>query len=304
MKHIRIEGGTKLSNYIKPMLAKLSDEPAFDHPDWVFEIKWDGYRAVAEIADTIRFYSRNGTTFQKAYPKIYDELRSVEHDAIIDGEVIAFGKDGKPSFQALQNYNNRKNVPVLYYVFDCIEFEGRDITTLPLHERKEILKQLLPESKIIRYCDHIIEGGKVFYDEIVRADLEGMIAKHKDSLYYKGKRSSSWLKIKNIQSEEAVIVGYTDPKGSRLGFGALMLAKYEDDQLKYIGNIGTGFNDKLLTELYIKLIAIKRESSPLDISIKETKEMHWVEPVYTCKIKFTEKTEQGIIRHPVFLGLV
>lgn len=294
-----------MSNYVKPMLAKLSDRPAFDDPNWIFEIKWDGYRAVAEIAaGESRFYSRNGTTFQKAYPKIFEALKSIEHKAIVDGEVVAFDKNGKPSFQALQNYNNRKKVPVLYYVFDCISYDGKDLTSLDLLERKEILKKILPQSNIIRYCDHVHENGKAFYEQVVQADLEGMIAKEAAGKYYIGKRSSTWLKVKNVQAQQAIIVGYTKPKGSRIGFGALILADNVDDQLIYIGNVGTGFTDKTLKEIYNKLLAVEQQDSPLDVAIKKTKDMHWVKPVYTCKIKFTEMTEEGIVRHPVFLGMV
>jgi len=237
------------------MKAQLSDQPAFNSPEWFFEIKWDGYRAVAEISKKAnRLYSRNGLTFDKAYPKIFSALKEIKDDAVIDGEIVVFGDDAKPSFQKLQNYKNTDSYPIQYYVFDCLEFRGKSITNLPLVERKEILKKLIPEdSQYIRYCDHVEDEGKHLFKEMQKMKLEGMIAKRKDSAYYPGKRTSDWLKIKNIQGQEAVIVGFTAPKGSRRYFGSLLLAVRKKGKLTSIGNVGTGFTDKILKDVYGKL---------------------------------------------------
>lgn len=304
MKPVRIEGSRKLSSYVEPMKAQLSDRPAFDSPDWLFEIKWDGYRAIAEIRpDGNRLYSRNGLTFDKAYPKVFESLKAIKKRAIIDGEIVAFDSDGRPSFQKLQNYRNTSNVPIQYYVFDLLELDGKSLTGLPLVERKKKLRKLIPESSILRYCDHVENDGKVFFHEMQKLNLEGMIAKKKDSRYQVGKRSPDWLKIKNIHTQEAIIVGYTDPKGSRQYFGSLLLAVHDNGDLVSIGNVGTGFTTRTLAEIYKKLVPLKRKKSPLDVPIKETPDITWVAPVLVCNVKYSEITEDGVVRHPVFQGL-
>lgn len=304
MKYVRIEGSRKLGSFVEPMKAQLSDRPAFDGKDWLFEIKWDGYRAIAEINHgENRLYSRNGNTFDKAYPKVFTALSSIKHRAIIDGEIIVLDDSGKPSFQRLQNYSARDKHVIQYYVFDIIELDGKTIVDLPLLERKKMLKEMLPESNVIRYCDHVEDEGKMLFREMQKMGLEGMIAKRKKSKYLIGKRTTDWLKIKNVQSQEAIIIGFTEPKGSRSSFGSLLLGVWKDDDLVYIGNVGTGFTDQSLKELHIKLKKLVRKTSPLDIPIKETPDITWVEPVMVCNVKFTEITEDGSVRHPVFLGL-
>jgi bifunctional non-homologous end joining protein LigD len=305
MKYVRIEGGKKLSSFVTPMMAQLSDLPAFDSPEWVFEIKWDGYRAIAEInkQGTNRLYSRNGLTFDKAYPKVYDALKSIKKNCIVDGEIVVFDDNGKPSFQRLQNYQNKDKYLIQFYVFDLIEVDGKSVTSLPLIERKERLQKLIPDHEIIRFCEHIETEGKALFKEMTSADLEGMIAKRKNSKYYVGKRTSDWLKIKHIKTQEAIIIGFTDPKGSRSGFGSLLLAVNKNGKLVPVGNVGTGFTDKSLKELHTKLKGLTRKTSPLDAPVKEGKDVTWVDPVLVCNIKFTEITEDGSIRHPVFQGL-
>ncbi len=304
MKYVRIEGGKKLSSFIEPMKAQLSDLPAFDNADWIFEIKWDGYRAIAEInSSRNKLYSRNGLTFDKAYPKVFEALKSFKKKAVIDGEIVVFDEQGKPNFQKLQNYKNNDKYAIHFYAFDCLEANGKSITDLSVIERKKILQSILPKSDVIHYCDHVDGEGKALFQEMRKMGLEGMIAKRKDSKYYIGKRTSEWLKIKNIQTQEAIIVGYTAPKGSRSSFGSLLLAVKKKSKLVYIGNVGTGFTDKSLKDLHTKLKKIIRKTSPLDVPIKETPDMTWVEPVLVCNIKFTEITEEGSVRHPVFQGL-
>jgi bifunctional non-homologous end joining protein LigD len=304
MKYVKIEGGRKLSSFIEPMKAQLTDQPAFDSPDWLFEIKWDGYRAIAEINKTgNKLYSRNGLTFDKAYPKIFDGLKAIKKNAIIDGEIVVFDENGKPNFQKLQNYQNRDKYAIQYFIFDLIELEGKSLTSLPLIKRKEILRDFLPASNVIKYCDHVGDEGKMMSKEMQKMNLEGMIAKKKNSKYYIGKRTSDWLKIKNVQSQEAIIVGFTDPKGSRQYFGSLLLAVKSKSKLTPIGNVGTGFNDKSLKDLHTKLKRIIRKTSPLDVPIKETPDITWVEPDLVCTIKFSEITDDGSVRHPVFQGL-
>lgn len=304
MKHVRIEGSRKLSSFIQPMAAQLTDLPAFDSSDWIFEIKWDGYRAIAEINKAaVQLYSRNGLTFDKAYPKVFEALKAIKKNVIIDGEIVVFDENGKPSFQKLQNYKSNDKYIIQYYAFDILAMDGKALTGFPLIERKELLRKILPKSTVVIFCDHVDAKGKSLFREMKKMGLEGMIAKRKNSKYLIGKRSADWLKIKNVQIQEAIIVGFTDPKGSRSSFGSLLLAVQKKGKLVPVGNVGTGFNDRSLKDLHIKLKKIIRKTSPLDVPIKETADVTWVDPVLVCNIKFTEITEDGSIRHPVFQGL-
>jgi bifunctional non-homologous end joining protein LigD len=304
MRYRKIEGGEKLKRFIQPMLAQLTDKPPFDDDNWLFEIKWDGYRAVAEVGKKeVLLYSRNGLSFAKAYSKVYEALKKLKRDVVLDGEIVVFDEHDKPNFQKLQNYSNSSHYAIRYFVFDILMLDGKDLTALPLHERKSILKTVLPKSEIILFCDHVVGSGKAFYKEIEKKQMEGMIAKRADSKYLIGKRNSDWLKIKNVLSEEAVIVGYTEPKGSRVGFGSLLLAQYVNKKLQYIGNVGTGFNDQTLKDLHKQLRQLEVDKAPLDKAIKPPPSTHWVNPKLVCNVKFTEKTAEGMIRHPVFLGL-
>src|SRR5690606_10379486 len=196
MKYVRIEGSKKLSSFIEPMKAQLSDLPAFDNEGWIFEIKWDGYRAIAKVGNSPKLYSRNGLTFDRAYPKVFEALSRIKKDAVLDGEIVVFDEKGRPNFQKLQNYKSNDSYVIQYYVFDCIRAEGKDLTDLEVLERKKILKKILPKSDVIIYCDHVDGEGKALFREMKKMGLEGMIAKRKDSKYYIGKRSPDWLKIK------------------------------------------------------------------------------------------------------------
>lgn len=303
MKFVKIKGGVKLAEFISPMSATLSDEPPFDDPNWLFEIKWDGYRAVAELkGKNTRFYSRNGLSYNKAYPKIYDELVDLKIDAILDGEIVVF-RDGMPSFQAIQNYKSTQNLPIQFIVFDCLRFEGKDLTKLKLIERKGILKQILPGGNVIRYCDHVEGDGIALFEQARKINLEGIIAKRMDSKYYPDKRSKEWLKIKNVNVDDFKIIGWTDPKASRQYFGALLLARDVDGELVYSGEVGTGFTNELLRCLYSKIQPLELDECPLDAPVKKEKGFHWAEPKYSCQVQYVEITDDGHVRHPSFLGL-
>ena len=208
------------------MMALLSDK-AFDDPDWVFEIKWDGYRAIADITKSkTELYSRNGLSFANDYQTIYEELKKIKQDIVLDGEIVALDKNGIPKFQFLQQYERDKSHPLVYYVFDCLRINGKSIIDKPLIERKKLLKDALPKSNVILYCDHVAEHGIAFFDEVRKEGLEGMIAKRASSPYQLGKRGHVWLKVKNLLEEEAVIAGFTEGRGSREYFGALILGAY------------------------------------------------------------------------------
>jgi len=301
-KH-RGPNGDKFTSYIKPMLAKLHDKP-FDRPDWIYEIKWDGYRAIAEVQKkNIRLYSRNGLSFRYTYPTIYEELQKIKKDVVLDGEIVAIDKNGKPSFQLIQQYGENPNVSLCYYVFDCLYVDGKSIEDKPLLERKAILKKLLPENDIILYCDHIEGQGKAFFKAMQKQGLEGMIAKRADSIYSENARSSDWLKVKHVIMEEAVIAGYTEARGSRKYFGALILGLYKKGKLIYIGHTGTGFTARVLKDVYTKLQPLKTDHSPFDAKVTVNAPVTWVKPKLVCNLKYTEVTEGGNRRHPVFMGL-
>lgn len=285
------------------MLAKLHDR-AFDDAGWVYEIKWDGYRAIAEVSTKeTKLYSRNGVSFMESYPAIHDAVSQIKKTVVLDGEIVALDKNGKPSFQLMQQYLQEPSIPLCYYVFDCLSVNGKSIEGLPLLERKELLKELLPESDLIRYCDHVVEHGKEFFRLVQQSGLEGMIAKKADSTYHRDARSNNWLKVKHQQTEEAVIVGYTEPRGGRKFFGALVLAIYKKGKLLYIGHTGTGFNDATLKSLYKDMQPLITPDSPFDTDVPLNGKVTWVKPELVCNIKYTEITQEGNRRHPVFLGL-
>ncbi|MCD6062272.1 MAG: ligD [Flavipsychrobacter sp.] len=284
------------------MLAKLHDK-AFDREGWIFEIKWDGYRAVAEVnGKNSRLYSRNGLAFENEYAVVFEELKRIKKKMVLDGEIVAFGENGMPSFQAIQQYDPA-TTPLVYYVFDILSLNGKSLKNSPLLERKQILKDLLPESDIIKYCDHVEDNGKEFFELMQKQGLEGMIAKRSDSRYIEDSRSSDWLKVKHMLTDEAVIAGYTAPRGGRNYFGALILGSYENGRLKYIGHTGTGFNQKTLKEVYGKLQDLVTDTSPFEDKIKVNSPVTWVKPKLVCNLKFTEVTADGNRRHPVFMGL-
>ena len=285
------------------MLAKLRDEP-FADPDWIYEIKLDGYRAVAEVnKKALRLYSRNGLSFKEDYAVIYEELKKIRKDVVLDGEIVALDAKGKPSFQLIQQYAQDQSVPICYYVFDCLYINGRSIEGKPLMERKKILKELLPESDIVLYCDHVVEKGKEFFKALQKKGLEGMIAKKADSVYHENTRSSDWLKVKNVIMEEAVIAGYTEARGGRKYFGALVLGLYKKGKLVYIGHTGTGFDSNTLKDVYKKLQSLKTNKPPFDTKVPVNAPVTWVKPKLVCNLKYTEITEGGHRRHPVFMGL-
>ena len=301
-KH-RGSSNPKFTQYIKPMLAKLHDK-AFNDAEWVYEIKWDGYRAIADIGkNEIKLYSRNGLSFKTDYPAVYEELKKIKKNVVLDGEIVALDSEGKPAFQLIQQYAQDQSVALCYYVFDCLYVNGKSIENKPLLERKQILKDLLPESDVIKYCDHIAEKGKEFFAAVKKQGLEGMIAKRADGIYTEGARSNEWLKVKNVIMEEAVIAGYTEPRGGRKFFGALVLGLYKKGKLEYIGHTGTGFDDKTLKAVYAQLQPLKTDKSPFDVKVAVNAPVTWVKPKLVCNLKYSEITEDGHRRHPVFMGM-
>ncbi len=284
-----------------PMLATLADEP-FDNTEWIFETKFDGYRALAEINQgKVRLVSRNGNTFSK-YPEINAELENIGNDVILDGEIVAEDSKGKSWFQWLQYRGEKKRGTLKFYVFDILYFNGFDLRKLDLLLRKKILRAVLPKLDHIIYSEHTVEKGLEAFSEAEKSGGEGVIAKKASSKYAMGKRSKDWLKIKTEKQQEMVIGGFTEPQGGRHGLGALLCGYYDGKTLKYSGKVGSGFSDAVLKDLRSQLDKLERKSAPFSDPPKEA-DVHWVTPKLVAQVKFSELTETNAMRHPVFLGL-
>jgi bifunctional non-homologous end joining protein LigD len=285
------------------MLATLVDG-SFDNDDWLFEIKWDGFRAIGEvIKGKAELYSRNNLSFNLRHSEVVDALEELPFDAVLDGEVVALDEQGLSRFQFLQNWQRDKQGELVYYVFDILWLDGYDLTQLPLVGRKKILQEILPVNDVIRYSDHVEAKGKDFFEAAKAQGLEGIIAKNKNSTYDADMRSKSWLKIKTTLRQEAVIVGFTEPTGSRPYFGALVLGIYENGKLEYAGHTGSGFNAKTLKDTWDKLQPLIIDKCPLDIKPKTRMPATWVKPKLICEVKFQEWTQGHIMRQAIFMGL-
>jgi len=291
--------------FMKPMLADVKTTP-FDDENWVFENKYDGYRAIAVInPDDVQLISRNAISFNTQFKSVVEELRKIDHMVILDGEIVVEDENGKANFQLLQNYLKTGLGTLNYYVFDLLNLDGNQITDLSLLERKELLKILFNkyDFKNIFYSEHVVERGIKQYELAQKNNAEGIIAKRADSTYVSNKRSKDWLKIKISNEEEAIIIGITEPKKSRKYFGALLLGQYYGKRLQYIGKCGTGFSESTLKELYTKLQPYFVTESPLNEKVALRDEIQWIKPKLVCQVKFSEWTQDKNLRHPVYLGL-
>lgn len=292
-----------MPSHIKPMLAKLINKP-FDKEGWLFEIKWDGYRIIAYInGKKTKLISRNGKDYTQVFAPVYDELSKLKFRGVVDGEMVAVNKEGRSEFQLLQKYQKTGAGVLMYYAFDLLWLDNHDLQELSLTQRKKILAEKLPPLTHVHISDHILQEGKQFFKAAKQHNLEGIMAKRMASHYLAGQRSSDWLKIKTKKRQEAIIVGYTAPRGSRKSFGALVLGIYEKHQLKYIGHTGSGFNDQSLPDLKKRLDKLIQPKSPFSIPPKTNAAVTWVKPQLVCEIAFGEWTEDGIMRQPIFVGL-
>jgi bifunctional non-homologous end joining protein LigD len=287
---------------ICPMLATLVDKP-FDDKAWIFEIKWDGYRALAEKAGDVHLVSRNHKFFNQ-FPSIIEELKKIPGKWVLDGEVVILDKKGRSDFQLLQNYQRKKVHPPIYYVFDILFYQGKDLRHLPLMERRAILKQLLKKARLksVKFSDHIEEKGKAFFQLAKKKGLEGIMAKRKESLY-RSTRTREWLKIKTGMRQEVVIGGFTKPKGGRAYLGALLVGVYKNGKLVYAGHVGGGFDREGLKEMYQRLKPIVTSKCPFEEEPDPNMPVTWVKPKLVCEVKFAEWTSDGMLRQPVFLGI-
>jgi bifunctional non-homologous end joining protein LigD len=305
---------------IHPMLATSVDDP-FDGKDWLFEIKWDGYRAVAFVENgKTRLVSRNQNELTARYPELKDLAKSVKaKTAILDGEVVALDEQGRPSFSLMQQRTGfrpggkravaRADVPVLYYAFDLLYLDGKDYRRVPLEQRKNKLASILTLGDHVRYSDHYEEQGKALLEIAREKGLEGILAKKRDSVYQE-QRSREWLKIKIRHTLEAVIGGYTPPEGSRAHFGSIVLGLYDQQgRLIHVGQAGSGFNQKSLAEIWKLLQKLETKQNPFYGEVDALRKTYWVKPQLVAEIEYSEWTEGTTygtgpkLRAPVFLGL-
>jgi bifunctional non-homologous end joining protein LigD len=292
-----------MPHHIEPMLATLVKEP-FDDPDWIFEVKWDGYRALAEIQDgQVSLYTRNHLSLNKKFAPVVEALQKLGVDAVLDGEIVVVDDEGKADFQMLQNYQKSGRGYLIYYVFDLLFVDGHDLTSLPLLHRKELLKKIIPADKFIRFSDHVPREGVLFFQVVQDKGLEGIVAKQAQGPYRMGKRSRQWLKIKTQLTQEGVIAGFTEPKGGRKYFGSLVLGAYDGDELIYLGHSGGGFDTASLRNITERLQPLVQTECPFATNPTPGTPVTWVKPELVCEVTFAGWTEEGIMRQPVFSRL-
>ncbi|MBI5074002.1 MAG: hypothetical protein HZB62_02350 [Nitrospirae bacterium] len=305
-----IEGGElrdaplrPMPHAVQPMLATTAKEP-FDHPDWIFEVKWDGYRAIAEIRDgDVALYSRNLISLDRKFGLIVKALQTFRDDAVLDGEIVVVDDQGRPDFEMLQGYKKAGRGHLIYYVFDLLHFHGHDLTALPLLSRKKILKQVLPIAPELRFSEHVTKEGRLFFKAAKEKGLEGIMAKDAASVYRTNMRSRQWLKIKTRLTQEAVIAGFTKPAGSRKYFGSLVLGVFEGDELNYIGHSGGGFPMKVLKNISEQLEPLIQTECPFRVTPETVAPVIWVRPQLVCEVAFQGWTGEGLMRQPTFLRL-
>ena len=300
--------------FVEPMKAKVSPAPPYNG-EWLYEVKFDGFRVLAiKNGKKVELWSRNKKRLDERFPKVLEAVAKLSiKSCTLDGEVCALNDKGRSSFQLLQN-TGETNHPVVYYVFDLLFEASADLRGLPLTERKARLEAVLLKAvDPIRPSPVFTENPKKVLEKMESAGAEGSIAKRKVSLYETGHRSGAWVKIKFHKGQEFVIAGYTLPKKSRQYFGALILGYYKGKRLIFAGRVGTGFNDKSLKEIFRKLKALESETSFVE-EVKEpsrrwrpkgwkASDARWVKPKLVAQVQFTEWTDEGILRHPSFLGL-
>ncbi|MGC3944032.1 MAG: DNA ligase D [Chryseolinea sp.] len=304
----------KFPKSFQPMLATLVDSP-FHKEGWVYEVKWDGYRALGFVQHgDVNLLSRNAKTFNEKFYPIYNELSNWKIDVIVDGEVVVLDDRGHSNFGALQNWRSEADGSLIYYVFDLLWLNGRDLTQLPLLERKKILKTSIPWSDSVRMSESFEMSGTELYKVADKLGLEGLIAKRSDSIYEEGRRSPNWLKIKVKKRQEVVIGGFTRNEGSDRAFSSLLVGVHDGNQLTYIGKVGTGFNSEMQADMMKQFKKRIVSDSPFDVVPDVNKPSRfrptppdaratWLKPELVCEVSFTEMTNDGVMRHPSFEGM-
>jgi bifunctional non-homologous end joining protein LigD len=298
---------------LSPMLATLVDKP-FDDEGWSYEVKWDGYRAVAYLQKgKVELRSRNNKSFDKYYP-IYDTLKNWPVSAVLDGEIVVLNKKGQSDFGELQNWRSEADGTLVYYVFDLLWLEGRDLTGLPLSARRALLQSIVPADDITRYSESFETGGKEFFAKAQKLGLEGIMAKRTDSIYTSGARTRDWLKIKTVSRQEVVIGGFTRNADSPKLFSALLVGVFSKGRLQYIGKVGTGFSEQRQKEMMKQFKPLIQKDSPFtiepDVNQPSRFRPHppvatatWLKPMLVGEVAYREMTTDGLMRQPSFQGM-
>ncbi len=304
----------KFPENIKPMLATLVDKPV-EEEGWLYEIKWDGYRALGYInKGSVEIKSRNNKSFNEKFYPVYNALKTWNINAVVDGEIVVVNEKGIPDFSDLQAWRSEADGHLNFYLFDILWLDGVDVMGLPLTERKEILRSIAPQNNIIKLSENFDATAKEFFELADKMGLEGIMAKKASGLYIPDQRTKEWLKIKTEKRQEAIICGYTKNENTSKQFSALLLGLYENGELQFIGPVGTGFTNQLQHDLLKKLQPLQSKTCPFKIIPDYNKpsrfrpnppkaEVTWVKPQIVCEISYRELTKDGSIRHPSFKGL-
>ena len=299
---------------VHPMLATLVDQP-FDNSDWVYEIKWDGYRTVAFCKKkNVALKSRNDKSFDERFYPVHNALQKLNIQAVLDGEIVVLDENGKSDFGALQNWRSEAGGALYYYVFDLLWLNGRDLMKEELTVRRSLLEELITGKDVVRLSESFSVSGLEFFKTMKKMGLEGMVAKKKDSIYAPGFRSKEWLKIKVSKRQEMVIGGYTKRDNSSRTFSSLLMGVFKNGKLKYTGKVGTGFNDAMQKDMMKKFGRLVTSKPPFEETPDVNKPMRfrpdpphatavWLKPKLVCEVSFTEMTADGIMRHPSFEGM-
>lgn len=314
---ILLQHATKQKFYTsitEPMLATLVDKPVEDD-NWLYEVKWDGYRAVAfKNGNTLELKSRNDKSFNEKYYPIYDALKSLKLNAILDGEIVVVDDNGQANFGALQNWRSEADGTLLYYIFDILWLDGYDLKELPLTDRKAILESVIKPNDIIKLSQAFETSGTEMLEAAKQMGLEGIMAKRKDSTYHVGNRTRDWLKIKANKRQEVIIGGYTRNEDSSKPFSSLLVGVMQGGKLHYIGKIGTGFNSKLQKEMLEQFRPLIINKPPFADTPDVNKPSRfrpnppkatatWLKPKLICEVSYAEITSDGVMRHPSFEGM-
>jgi bifunctional non-homologous end joining protein LigD len=294
----------QLPDFVAPMQASSVKE-SFDSPDWIFETKLDGYRAIAVIDSTgkTRIWSRNHLPLEPKFPTVGEAVNQLKlRSTILDGEIVALDKDGIPRFQLLQKWQKRPTTPVVFFLFDLLWSDGRDITRKSVVHRRKRLQEIITAVDGIQVGGYVEKRGKDLFKLANEKGLEGIIAKRKSSIYRPGKRLPDWLKIKSRPQQEFIVCGFTEGKGSRKHFGALLLGAYRNGKLQYFGHSGTGFSEKGLADAIDRLKPFFTDKPPVENPPKIPEKIQWVQPRLVCEVAFAEWTLDGELRQTTFLG--
>ncbi|MBG6236018.1 bifunctional non-homologous end joining protein LigD [Pedobacter sp. CAN_A7] len=306
---------SKMPRTIKPMLATLVDQP-FDDAGWQYEVKWDGYRALAFLEKgEVQLVSRNNKTFEDKFYPIFNLLKELKFNAVLDGEILVLDEKGRSNFSDLQNWRSEADGELVFYVFDLLWYEGKNLMELPLIERQAILKEILPtDDDRLRMSKVFHSSGIDFFHAAEKMGLEGIIAKKSDSTYASGNRSKEWLKVKVSKRQEVVIAGFTKNQDTVKQFSSLLLGVFDEGALTYVGKVGTGFSDQLQKEMMAQFTPLITDESPFNTEPDVNKPSRfrpnppkakatWLKPELVCEVAFSEVTTDGVFRHPSFQGM-